>query len=176
MSHTLKNFDFKLTSDAKIQPAFTCREGNRFWLFSLSRVDHALRPIFMLWLVKIWQVSSCGKFMQHLETCLLIAEADRVLCHLGMFLTVFFCWMYKMKYSCYQDSSVIHGWFVYCAFGWEIHSLSKSLEILFRMGSFSQMSLLTCPCSRRKRVEKYQAILASLDGLQEQHLDSAVAW
>ena len=25
---------------------------------------------------------SCGEFMQHLETCLLIAEADRVLCHL----------------------------------------------------------------------------------------------
>ena len=50
-----------------------------------SRVDHALRPIFMLWLVKIWQVSSCGKFMQRLETCLLIAEADRVLCHLVMF-------------------------------------------------------------------------------------------
>ena len=36
-----------------------------------SRVGHALRPIFMLWLVKIWQVSSCGKFMQHLEPCLL---------------------------------------------------------------------------------------------------------
>ena len=36
-----------------------------------SRVGHALRPVFMLWLVKIWQVSSCGKFMQHLETCLL---------------------------------------------------------------------------------------------------------
>ena len=30
---------------------------------------HALRPIFMLWLVKILQVSSCGKFMQHLESC-----------------------------------------------------------------------------------------------------------
>ena len=26
--------------------------------------------------------------MQHLETCLLIAEADSVLCHLVMFLTV----------------------------------------------------------------------------------------
>ena len=25
----------------------------------------------MLWLVKIWQVSSCVKFMQHLESCLL---------------------------------------------------------------------------------------------------------
>ena len=36
-----------------------------------SRVGHALRPIFVLWLAKIWQVSSCGKFMQHLENCLL---------------------------------------------------------------------------------------------------------
>ena len=25
-----------------------------------SRVGHALRPIFVLWLVKIWQVSSCS--------------------------------------------------------------------------------------------------------------------
>ena len=25
---------------------------------------------------------SCGKFMKHVETCLLVAEADRVLCHL----------------------------------------------------------------------------------------------
>ena len=43
-----------------------------------SRAGHALRPIFMLWLVNIWQVSSCRKFMQHLETCFLIAEIDRV--------------------------------------------------------------------------------------------------
>ena len=55
--------------------------------------------------------------MQHLETCLPIAETDRVLCHLEMSLTVFFYCMYKMKYSCYQGSSVIHGWFVYCTFG-----------------------------------------------------------
>ena len=122
-----------------------------------------------------------GEFMRKIYAAswilfTLTAEADRVLCQLVMFLTVFFYWMYKMKYSCYQDSSVIHGWFVYCAFGWEIYRLSKSLEIRFRMGLFSQMSLLTCPCLRRKRVEKYQAILASLDGLQEQHLDSAVDW
>ena len=44
--------------------------------------------------------------MQHLETCLLIAEADRVLCHLVLFLNVFFHWIYKIKYGCYQDSSV----------------------------------------------------------------------
>ena len=43
-----------------------------------SHVGHPLRRIFMLWLVKIWQGSSCGKFMQYLETCLLTAEADRV--------------------------------------------------------------------------------------------------
>ena len=41
-----------------------------------SHHSHALitlydRPIFMLWLVKIWQVSSRGKFIQHLEPCLL---------------------------------------------------------------------------------------------------------
>ena len=46
------------------------RHASCFWLFSpRSRVGHARRPILMLWLVKIWQVSSNGKFMQHLETC-----------------------------------------------------------------------------------------------------------
>ena len=57
-----------------------------------------------------------------------------------------------------------------CAFGWEMHRLSKSLEIRFWMASFSKMSLLTCPCSpclRRKRVENS----GTLDDLQKQHLD-----
>ena len=48
--------------------------------------------------------------MQNLETCLLIAEADRVLCHLIMFLTVFLRWIYEMKYSCCQNVFVILGW------------------------------------------------------------------
>ena len=74
--------------------------------------------------------------MQHLETCLLITEANRVLCHLVMFLIVFFHWMYKMKYSCFQDSSDIRGWFVYWVFGGELRRLSKSLEIRFWMASF----------------------------------------
>ena len=67
-----------------------------------------------------------------------------------------------MKYSCYQDCSIIHGWFVYCALCWQMHRLSKSLEIRFRMASFSRMSLLTSPCLRRKRVEKSPAILEHL--------------
>ena len=82
-----------------------------------------------------------GEFMRKIYAAswilfTLTAEADRVLCQLVMFLTVFFYWMYKMKYSCYQGSSVIHGRFVYCAFGWEMRRLSKSLKIRFRMASF----------------------------------------
>ena len=48
------------------------RQDSCFWLCSpWSRVGHALHPFLKLWLVKIWQVSSCGKFMQHFESCLL---------------------------------------------------------------------------------------------------------
>ena len=65
-----QDFDFKLTSDSKIQPVFKNTGGEELFL-SWSRVGHALRPIFVLWLVKIWQVGSCGKFMQRLESCLL---------------------------------------------------------------------------------------------------------
>ena len=50
---------------------FFKNKGGEDLFLPWSRVGHALRPIFMLWLVKIWQVSSCGKFMQHLESCLL---------------------------------------------------------------------------------------------------------
>ena len=46
-------------------------------------------------------------------TCSLIAEADRVLRHLVMFLPVFLHWIGKMKYSSYQHSFVILGWLVY---------------------------------------------------------------
>ena len=45
------------------------------------------------------------------------AEADRVFCQLGLFLNVFFHWMYfKMKDSCYQEPSFIHGWLVLLGF------------------------------------------------------------
>ena len=43
-----------------------------------------------------------------------------------------------------------------------MHRLWKSLEIRFRMASFSRMSFLTCPCLRRNRVEKSPAILEHL--------------
>ena len=66
-----------------------------------------------------------GEFMQKMyatswKLFTLTAKADRVV----MFLTVFFLWMDKMS-CCYQESSVIHGWFVYWVFGWEMGRLSK---------------------------------------------------
>ena len=159
MSRTIKI----LTSDTKIQPAFTCREGSRFWLFSpWSPVGHALRPIFMLWLVKIWQVSSWGKFMQHLETCILIAEVDRVLCrHLVIctkwieLLSRFFC----------------NSWLV-CLLGLWLRNapLVKIIGNPVSNGIFSFFHLAWF-CLMRKRVQKAQLILALLDGLQELHLD-----
>ena len=87
-----------------------------------------------------------GEFMRKIYTTswnlfTLRAEANRVLCQLVMFLTVFFHWMYKMKFCCYQESSVIHGWFVYCVFGWEMRRLSK-WEIRFRIASFLFFTLL----------------------------------
>ena len=56
-----------------------------------------------------------GEFMRKIYAAswnlfTLTAEADRVLFQLVMFLTFFFHWtLYKMKFSCYQESSVIHG-------------------------------------------------------------------
>ena len=79
------NFDFKLTSDSKIQPAITGTEDSCFWVFSLwSRVGHPLRPIFMLWLVKIWQVRVMRKiYAASWILFTLTAESDRVLCQLN---------------------------------------------------------------------------------------------
>ena len=107
-------------ADAKIQPAFSCGESSRFWLFApwLS-VGHALRLIFMLWLVKILT----GEFMRKMYAASGNLFSDSwgwqsfvSTCH------VFNC-LFPLdvlnEYNCYQHSSVIHGWFVYWTYGWE---------------------------------------------------------
>ena len=73
---------------------------------TFSYHGHALVTMFRLF--KIRQVVYAASW--NLFT--LTAESDIVLCQLVTFLTVFFHWMYKMKYSCYQESFVIHDWFV----------------------------------------------------------------
>ena len=81
----------------------------------------------------------------------LTAEADRVLSHLVMFLTVFFLWMYKMKYSCYQESSVIHGWFVYWVFGWEMRGLSKFGNSISDSLPSDEIKLWLTPSAKQRR-------------------------
>ena len=83
-----------------------------------------------------------GEFMQKIYAAYwnlftLTAEADRVLCRLVMFLTVFFPW----------NSAAIKSLLLFMAslfigfFGWGIRRLSKS-EIRFRTASFSFFTLL----------------------------------
>ena len=144
----------------KFSQSFKKTETDRgFSLFSTqSRVHHALRPFNFYALIG---QKLTGEFMQKIYTAswnlfTLTADADRVFRQLMMFFTVFFHWMHKMKYSCYQQSSVIHGWFVHWIFGWEMRGLSK-LEIIFRMTSFSFFTLLDADW------KVPQAILALLD-------------
>ena len=66
---TIKILISNLPRTRKFSQLFKNTGGEDLFL-PWSRVGHALGPIFMLWLVKIWQVSSCRKFMQHLENCL----------------------------------------------------------------------------------------------------------
>ena len=55
------------------QTDLRCKNSVSFFKIQVGKTfynhGHAPRPIFMLWLVKIWQVSSYVKFMQHLESC-----------------------------------------------------------------------------------------------------------
>ena len=113
--------------------------------FDFSHNGHALVTLYVQFLSSDWlkfdRLVHVEIYAASWNLLTLTAEADRVLCQLVMFLTVFFHWMYKMKCSCYQESSVIHGWFVYRLIGWEMRRLSK-LKILFRMESFLFSTLL----------------------------------
>ena len=93
-----------------------------------SPVGHALRPIFILWLVKIWQVSSCGKFMQHLETCLL--------------------WQLKVTQFCINLWCFLMSFSTRCT-KWNTATI-KSL-LLFMAGLFIGFLFEKCvPCQSRK--------------------------
>ena len=70
MCRTIKILVSNWPRTRKFSQLITGKEDSCSWLFSPRwHVGHALHPIFMVWLVKICQVSSCRKFMQHLETC-----------------------------------------------------------------------------------------------------------
>ena len=138
------------------------RECGCFWLFSpWSLIGHALRAIFMLWLLKIWQVSSRRIFMHYLETCLVIAEAES-------FVSSYSCTEWKtsaIKIILLFMASLFIGFLVEKCAAFPSHRKS-----VFSWHRFQKWAS-TQPCWMRRRVEKSEAILALLDGFQELHLD-----
>ena len=67
----LLGFWFQTDLGSENSSSFFKSTGGEDLILPWSRVGHPLRPIFILWLVKIRQVSWCGKIMQHLESSLL---------------------------------------------------------------------------------------------------------
>ena len=107
--------------------------------FDFSHQGHALVTLYVQFLCSDWSKFDRWVHAENLCNILKLIYFDSwrwqsflSTCNVS---TVFFHWMYKLKYSCYQKSSVIHGWFVYWVFGWEVRRLLKS-EIRFRMASF----------------------------------------
>ena len=104
---------FWLQTDLGRENSASCyRQGRQLLLFFLTMVTRWSRSTSNFYAL-IGQ-NLTGEFMRKIYAAswilfTLTAEADRVLCQLVMFLTVFFHWMYKMKFSCYQESSVTHG-------------------------------------------------------------------
>ena len=116
---------------------------------TFSYHGHALVTLYVQFLCSDWSKFDRWVHAENLCSILKVVYFDSwswqiFFCQLVMFLTVFFYWMYKMKYICCQESCVLHGWFVYWVFGWEMRLLSKSV-IRFRMASLSF-------CLMRKRV------------------------
>ena len=151
-----------IDSGSENSASFYRRESSCFWLFSpWSRIGHSLRPIFMLWLLKIWQVSSHGKCMHYLETCLLIAEADS-------FASTYSCTKWRaaaIKILLLFMAGLFIGFLVEKCTPFPSHRKS-----FFWWHGFQKWAS-TSPCWMRNRVEKSEAILALLDGFQELHLD-----
>ena len=128
--------DFKLTSYAKIQLVQLLLT----FLTMVTRWSHCTSNFYAL----IGQ-NLTGEFMQKIYAASGNLSSDSwswqsFVSSCDVF-NCLFHWMYTMKYSFYQDSSVIHGRFVNWVFGWEMCHLSK-FEIWFRMASLLFFTLL----------------------------------
>ena len=105
----ISNWPRKLRFSQFLQAGETCQLFFTF-LTKVTRWSRSTSNFYVL----IGQ-NLTGEFMRKIYAAswnlfTLKAEADRVFCQLVMFLTLFFHWtLYKMKFSCYQESSVIHG-------------------------------------------------------------------
>ena len=112
-----------------------------------------------------------GKFMRKIYAAswilfTLTAEADRVLCQLVMFLTVFF--PLDVQNEIQLLSRVFCNSWLVCLLDFWLRNAS-----LVKVGNpiSDGIVFIFSPCLMRKRVKKSQAILALLDSFQELHLE-----
>ena len=109
-----------------------------------------------------------GKFMRKIYAAsgnlfTLIADADRVLCrHLVMFLTVFFHWMYKMKYVA---NNISRNWLYYSIFVPFIFfslKLQKSLQNGLKLFRYEEQNIKTYGSRNiRQFIEKFYTYCCS---------------
>ena len=129
----LLTFWFRTDRERENSANYLKMQAGKTGPFPFSHHSHALvtLALYVQFLCYDWYKFDRWVHGENLCSILRLVDFDRVLCQLLIFLTVFFHWMYKMKYSFHQESSVIYGWFVYCIFGWEMRNLSKSDGIVF---------------------------------------------
>ena len=115
---------------------------------TFSYHGHVLVTLHVQFLCSDWlkfDLSSCVKFMQHLESCLLWQLKLTEFCvNLWCFLLPISTGLYKMKYSCYQESSVINGLFI----GFLVE---KCVACQSRKSDFGWHRFRFSPCLMRKR-------------------------
>ena len=130
--------------------------------FDFAHHGHALRPIFMLWLVKIWQVSSYGKFMQNLEYCLLWQLK------LTEFYVNLWCFYLSFSTGCTKWNSAASRSLLLFIASWFM--VEKYITCQSRKSDFGWHRFQFSPCLMRKGW-KVWSDTALLDTFQEFHLE-----
>ena len=125
----------------------------------------------MFWLVKIWQVSSWGKFMQLLETCLLISWSWQSFVSSCDVLNCLFYLTYKMKYSCYQDCSVIHADLFIALFVDKCTAFQSHWKSHFGWHRFQKWAYSLALAWGVRGLKRLKRFWNTNDDLQKQHLD-----
>ena len=121
---------------------------------TFSYHGHALRPIFMLWLAKLWQVSLLWQ-LKLTEFCVNL-----------------WCFLMSFSTGCTKwNTAAIKSLLLFMAGLFIGFLVEKCVACQSRKSDFGWHCFRFSPCLIRKRSLKSQAILALLDNLQELHLE-----
>ena len=163
--HALLRFWFQTNHERKNSASHLKIQAGK----TFSYPGHALVTLyvqFMFWLVKIWQVSSCGKCLQHLETCLLCQLKLTESC------VNLWCFLLSLSTGCTKWSTgAIKSLLLFMASLFIVFLVQRCVACQSRKSDFGWHRFRFSPCLMRKRVEKSEAIQALLDSFQELHLE-----